>query len=183
MSNQTPLLKTATFASGCFWCTEAIFKQVKGVLRVTPGYTGGETPNPTYETIHTGKSGHAEAVQIEFDPNVVAFETLVKIFFGTHDPTQTNGQGNDMGKEYRSIILCHDQKQREIAERVKNELMESGVYEKPIVTTIETYTNFYEAEKEHKDFYERNPNQPYCQIVIDSKVAKFRKTFSQYLSK
>jgi len=170
-------LRIATFAGGCFWCTEAVFQNVKGVTRVTPGYSGGESKNPTYKEIHSEYSKHAECVQIEYNPEIVSFEILVHIFFGTHDPTQINGQGNDIGKEYRSIIFYHNEEQRETAEKVKNALADSGIYEHPVTTSIEPSTTFFEAEPEHKNFYEQNPNQPYCQVVIDPKIAKFRKQF------
>lgn len=175
------MTQQATFGSGCFWCTEAVFQNIKGVINVTPGYSGGESEHPTYEQIHAGHSGHAECVQIEYNPDVVSYEILVTIFFGTHDPTQIGGQGNDRGEEYRSVIFYHNDEQRKTAEKVKNTLMKKGTYEQPIVTSIEPFTQFFEAEAEHKNFYENNPQQPYCQVVIDPKIAKFRKTYKQFL--
>lgn len=146
-----------------------------------PGYSGGTTKNPSYTEIHMNNSGHAECVQISFNPDIVSYKTLVNIFFGTHNPTQTNGQGNDIGEEYRSIIFYHSDEQKQIAEKVKQEIENQNIFANSIVTAIEPFTSFYEAEAEHKDFYEKNPNQPYCQVVIDPKIAKFRKKFKTYL--
>lgn len=183
MDNQNPLLQTATFASGCFWCTEAIFKQVKGVLGVTPGYAGGHTEHPSYEDVCDHTTGHAEVIQLAFDPTVISYETLVNIFFGTHNPTQINQQGNDIGEQYRSVIFYHSEEQKKIAEKIKNVLEKEKTFGAPIATSIEPFTNFFEAEDYHKDYFAKNPDQPYCQAVIDPKVAKFRKTFSRYLAK
>lgn len=181
MDSQKQKFENATFAGGCFWCTEAFFKEVRGVLSVIPGYAGGEEKNPSYTSIHMGGSKHAECVHIAFDPERVPYEVLVNIFFGTHDPTQVNGQGNDIGEEYRSIIFYHSNEQKQTAEKIKSDLEKQGVFSKPITTTIEPFEAFYPAEDEHKNFYERNPNQPYCQIVIDPKIAKFRKHFAAYV--
>ncbi len=175
------MTETATFAAGCFWCTEAVFKEVRGVQSVVPGYAGGTSKHPSYEKIHRANSGHAESVQISFDSSVVPYETLVQIFFGTHDPTQLNRQGNDVGEEYRSVIFYHDEEQKEVAERVKGELESERVFGKPIVTAIEPFRGFYEAEPEHLDFYARNRKQPYCQAIIDPKMAKFRRRYQEYL--
>lgn len=175
------MINKATFAGGCFWCTEAVFKRVKGVTSVKSGYSGGTSTNPDYEELHYNNTGHAECIQIEFDPNIISYEKLVEIFFGTHDPTQLNRQGNDVGEEYRSIIFFHDEEQKKIAELVKERLTEENIFNHPIVTTIEPFTAFYEAESEHHDFYDSNPNQPYCRFVIDPKIAKLRKKYSDYL--
>ncbi len=175
------MINKATFGGGCFWCTEAVFKEVKGVISVMPGYSGGTSQNPNYEELHYNNTGHVECIQIEFDPEIIPYEKLVEIFFGTHNPTQLNRQGNDVGEEYRSIIFYHDNEQKKIAERVKSKLEKNNTYNAPVITEIIPFTSFYEAESEHQNFYEKNINQPYCQIVINPKMAKFRKKYSQYL--
>lgn len=172
---------TATFGCGCFWCSEAIFKRVRGVTKVTSGYAGGKEKNPTYEQVSAHTTGHAEVVQVEFDPAEVSYEQLLEIFFGTHDPTTRNRQGADVGPQYRSIILFHDKEQQKTAEAVKARLEKEGVFSKPIITEIEPFTTFFPAEQYHRDYYEKNRNQPYCQVVIDPKVAKFRKRFASLL--
>lgn len=174
-------IQLATFASGCFWCTEAVFKRIRGVTQVTPGYTGGNTDNPSYDQLHTQHTGHAEAIQLEFDPSIITYQQLVEVFFGTHDPTTMNRQGNDVGEEYRSVIFYHDDTQYEIAERVKRQLEKDMVFDSPIVTEIIPALPFYPAEEEHRDFYERNQNQQYCQVVISPKLAKLRQHFAEYL--
>lgn len=171
-------METATFANGCFWCTEAIFQRIKGVNKVESGYSGGETPNPTYEEVCSGKTGYAEAIQIEYDPKIITYSDLVYIFFKTHDPTTLNRQGNDVGTQYRSAIFYHDDNQRLAAEKLKNELDNQKVFENPIVTEITAYRNFYPAEDYHKNFYQRNKSHPYCQAIIDPKVTKFLSEFS-----
>lgn len=171
-------METATFANGCFWCTEAIFQRIKGVNKVESGYSGGETPNPTYEEVCSGKTGYAEAIQIEFDPKIITYSDLVYIFFKTHDPTTLNRQGNDVGTQYRSAIFYHDDNQRLAAEKLKDELDNQKVFENPIVTEITAYRNFYPAEDYHKNFYQRNKSHPYCQAIIDPKVKKFLSEFS-----
>lgn len=167
----------ATFAGGCFWCTEAVFKRVKGVLAVMPGYSGGERPNPTYDQIHSGATGHAESIQVSFDPTVVSYEQLVEVFFATHDPTTRDRQGNDVGPEYRSIIFYHDEDQHQTALSVKDRLEKEHMYDDPIVTEIVPFNAFYEAEDEHKDYYDKNRNAPYCRVIIDPKVQKLLKKF------
>lgn len=162
----------ATLASGCFWCTEAIFDRLKGVKSVVPGYSGGKTDNPSYNEVCTGRTGHAEAAQIEFDPNVISFEKLLEVFWHTHDPTTLNRQGNDVGTQYRSAIFYHDEKQREIADRSKRELENRGVYKDPIVTEITPLKKFYVAEDYHKKYYDQNQDVPYCKFVIDPKIHK-----------
>lgn len=164
--------ETATFAAGCFWCTEAIFRRLKGVTSVMPGYTGGKMENPNYEEVSSGKTGHAEAVQIEFDPKVISFEKLLDVFWHLHDPTQLDRQGADVGTQYRSAIFYHDEKQKELAEKSKEKLEKSGYYNDPIVTKIVPFEEFYPAEKYHKDFYETHKNYPYCKVVIDPKIKK-----------
>jgi peptide-methionine (S)-S-oxide reductase len=162
----------ATLANGCFWCTEAIFKRVKAVKSVLPGYAGGTVKNPSYDQVCTGKTGHAESIQIEFDPQVISYEKILDIFWHTHDPTTINRQGNDIGTQYRSAIFYHDEKQREIAERSKKELEKQGIYKNPIVTEITPFKNFYIAESYHKDYYERHKDAPYCNYVISPKIHK-----------
>lgn len=170
--------ETATLAGGCFWCTEAIFKRLIGVRSVVPGYAGGETENPTYDEVCSGKTGHAEAIQIEFDPNKISFEIILDIFWHTHNPTTLNQQGNDVGTQYRSSIFFHDENQKEIAERSKGELEKHNVYNDPVVTEIVPFTNFYVAEDYHKDYYDKNKEKSYCNFVIDPKVRKLLKDYA-----
>lgn len=174
---------TATFGTGCFWCTEAIFQQLDGVLKVTSGYSGGHIVNPTYEQVSTGTTGHAETCQIVYDPTKITFDELLKVFWQTHDPTTLNRQGNDEGPQYRSVIFYHNDAQKERAEYYKNQLNENHVFPKPIVTAIEPYKNFYTAEDYHQDYYANNPNQPYCYFVIRPKLEKFEKVFKDKLKK
>lgn len=175
------MVQQATFAGGCFWCTETVFKRVKGVLSVIPGYSGGSIANPSYEQVSSGSTGHAEVVQIEFDPGIVQYKTLVKIFFGTHNPTTLNQQGNDIGEQYRSVIFYHNDEQKCIAQEVIDELRKEKLFNKPIMTVIERYEKFFEAENYHKDYYEKNPEQAYCQAVISPKLKKFKGKFKEYL--
>lgn len=173
--------ETATLAGGCFWCTEAVFKRLKGVSSIEPGYAGGTIENPTYEQVSSGNTGHAEAIQIKFDPKVISFNTILDVFWATHDPTTVNQQGNDYGPQYRSIIFYHDESQKQIAEKSKKELEESKTFGKPIVTKITPFTNFYKAENYHKDYYDNNRQAPYCQIIIDPKIKKLHEKFEKYL--
>ncbi|TDX01184.1 peptide-methionine (S)-S-oxide reductase MsrA [Dinghuibacter silviterrae] len=182
-STATVKTDTATFGTGCFWCTEAIFTQLDGVLKVTSGYSGGHVVNPTYEQVSTGTTGHAETCQIVYDPGKISFDELLKVFWQTHDPTTLNRQGNDEGTQYRSVIFYHDAGQKQKAEYYKDELNRSGAFPKPIVTAIEPYKNFYSAEDYHQDFYANNPNQPYCYFVIRPKLEKFEKVFKDKLKK
>lgn len=173
--------QTAYFATGCFWCTEAIFKQLKGVSLVLPGYAGGFVNSPTYEQVSSGKTGHAECLKIEFNPEIISYEKLLEVFFLTHDPTTLNRQGNDTGEQYRSAIFCLDEKQKKSAEKIRNELEQEKVYPKPIVTQVLPYINFFPAENYHLNYFENNPNAPYCQVVISPKIAKFRTKFKTWL--
>lgn len=166
------MIEITTLANGCFWCTEAIFKRLKGVKSVLPGYAGGTVKNPSYDQVCTGTTGHAESTQIEFDPKVISFEKLLDIFWHTHNPTTLNRQGNDVGTQYRSAIFYHDEKQKEIAERTKKELVKEGVYKDSIVTEITPFKNFYVAEDYHKNYYEQHQDAPYCSFVIDPKIHK-----------
>src|SRR3989344_6716997 len=165
-------LETATIAGGCFWCTEAIFQKLKGVMKVTSGYSGGHIENPTYEEVCSGQTGHAEALQIEFNPEKIQYETLLEIFFKLHNPTTLNQQDYDKGTEYRSAIFYHNDEQKKITEQVKEKLTQEKYYKDPIVTEITAFTNFYPAEESHQNFYENNPNSPYCRIIIDPKIRK-----------
>lgn len=173
--------ETATLGAGCFWCIEAVFDELKGVHSVLPGYTGGESKNPSYEDICTGTTGHAEVAQIEFDPSVISFAELLEVFWMTHDPTTLNRQGADVGTQYRSAIFYHSERQKEEAEFYKKKLEEENVFPNPIVTEIVPFVVFYEAEDYHNDYYENNPDQGYCRMVIRPKVEKFRKAFADKL--
>ena len=177
----TTKLDTATFGSGCFWCSEAIFERVKGVHKVISGYAGGTTENPSYEQVCTGKTGHAEVCQILFDPSVVSFTDLLKIFWKTHDPTTLNRQGADEGTQYRSVIFYHSDEQKKITQHYKVELDNSGAWENPIVTEISPFTKFYPAEAYHQNYFANNPTQGYCSFVIAPKVEKFEKVFKEKL--
>ena len=174
-------LKKATFGSGCFWCTEAVFQSLKGVHQVVSGYAGGFVDNPTYQQVCMGTTGHAEVTQITFDPETISFEDLLYVFWRTHDPTTLNQQGADVGPQYRSVIFYHDDEQKAIAEKSKKETDASNLWRDPIVTEISPLTKFYEAEGYHQDYSNRNPNQTYCRVVIDPKVRKFRKEFQDSL--
>lgn len=166
------LVETATLAGGCFWCTEAVFRRLQGVQSVIPGYTGGTVENPTYDEVCDGGTGHAEAIQIEFDPTQIQYEKILDVFWHTHDPTTLNQQGNDVGTQYRSAIFYHTETQKEVALRSKKEIESSGVYKNVIVTEIVPFTKFYKAENYHKEYYEKHSDQPYCTIIIDPKVKK-----------
>lgn len=170
---------TATFATGCFWCTEAIFEELNGVLKVTSGYSGGAIENPTYKEVCTGETGHAECVQIVYEPNKISYDELLEVFFEVHDPTSLNRQGADVGTQYRSAIFYHNNEQKQKAEYYKNELDKSGAYDKKIVTEISAFTKFYPAEDYHQEYYENNKNSnPYCSVVIRPKLEKFQKVFA-----
>jgi peptide-methionine (S)-S-oxide reductase len=170
-------MELTTLGSGCFWCTEAVFHQLKGVETVVSGYSGGQTSNPSYEQVKTGMTEHAEVCQIQFDPEQISYEDILEVFFSTHDPTTLNRQGNDVGTQYRSVILYHSEEQREIAERIRRELDESGTWKNPIVTEIVPYEEFYQAEDYHQNYFRNNPNQQYCRLVIAPKLKKFEKVF------
>ena len=172
-----------TLGNGCFWCTEAVFQQVKGVTKVTSGYSGGHVENPTYEEVCEKTTGHAEVLQVEFDTTQVTIDEILEIFWQTHDPTTLNRQGNDVGPQYRSVVFYHNKSQKERAEFFKKKLDESGAFGNPIVTAIEPYTNFYVAENYHQDYYNKNGNQPYCYFVIRPKLEKFEKAFKDKMKK
>ncbi len=181
--NENNKYETATFASGCFWCTEAVFQNVKGVKEVVSGYTGGNVPEPTYEQVCSGTTGHAEAVQITYDPNVISYLQLLEIFFSTHDPTSLNRQGADVGTQYRSAVFYHNEKQKKEVEAVIEKLKKEKVFDSPIVTEVVEFKEFYKAEEYHQNYYEKNSKQPYCAFVITPKLEKFKKIFSSLLKK
>jgi len=172
---------TATFGNGCFWCTEAIFQQLNGVISATSGYSGGHVANPSYEEVCEKNTGHAEALQIVYDPSVITFDELLEVFWQTHDPTTLNRQGNDVGPQYRSVVFYHSQKQKERAEHYKAELDKSGAFNQPIVTAIEPFKNFYAAEDYHQNYFKKNGEAPYCYFVIRPKLEKFEKVFKSKL--
>ena len=169
--------EVATLAGGCFWCTEAAFSIIKGVEKIMPGYTGGTVPNPTYEQVSTGTTGHAEAAQITFDTKIISFKEILEIFFTMHDPTSLNRQGADVGTQYRSAIFYHNLKQKEVAEQLIDELNKEDIFNKTIVTSVEPLQVFYEAETYHKDYYKKHPKEAYCQAVIAPKIAKLQHRF------
>lgn len=173
------LTDTATLGTGCFWCTEAIFQQLKGVLKVTSGYSGGHVENPTYDEVCGKNTGHAEVVQVVYDPSIISYDELLKVFWQTHDPTTLNRQGNDVGPQYRSVVFYHNNEQKEKAECYKEELDKSGSWDKKIVTAVEHYKNFYSAEKYHQNYFNNNGSQPYCYYVIRPKLEKFEKVFKE----
>jgi peptide-methionine (S)-S-oxide reductase len=173
--------ETATFGGGCFWCTEAIFKSLKGVETVESGYSGGKLKNPTYKEVCSGLTGHAEVIQITFDPEVISFRELLEVFWETHDPTTLNQQGADRGTQYRSVVFYHTPQQKEEAEKYKAELNKENIYGKPVVTEITAFGTFYKAENYHQDYFANNSTQGYCQMVIVPKLQKFRKIFKDKL--
>ena len=174
---------TITLGTGCFWCSQAIFERVEGVISSTVGYSGGKMPNPTYRDVSTGTTGYAEVVQVVYDPQKVSLSTLLKIFWETHNPTTLNRQGADVGTQYRSVIFYHNQAQKQLAEDYKQKLEAAGIWDRPIVTEISPIRNFYNAEKYHQEYYKNNPAAAYCQFVITPKVEKFKKIFSDKLKK
>ncbi len=183
MPKSSEELQLATFGSGCFWCTEAFFLKVNGVESVASGYSGGKVKNPTYREVCTGSTGHAEVIQLTYDPKKVSFEELLEVFWNTHDPTTLNRQGADEGTQYRSVVFYHSEEQKRLAEQYKKQLETSHVYKSPIVTEVSPYTVFYKAEDYHQDYYALNPNQGYCQYVIRPKIEKFKKQFAAKLKK
>lgn len=174
-------LETATLAGGCFWCVEAVFDDLEGVEDVISGYTGGHKANPTYQEVCTGDTGHAEAVRITFNPQIISYADLLRIFFTVHDPTTLNRQGNDVGTQYRSAIFYHNDVQKEVAAQIRDEIAAAGLYENPIVTEITPAGEFWPAENYHQEYFANNPNQPYCAAVVAPKVAKFRQKFASRL--
>lgn len=173
----------ATFAGGCFWCTEAVFQRLRGVHSVVSGYAGGKMPNPSYEKVSLGTTGHAEAVQVAFDPAVISYPTLLEVFWKLHDPTTLNQQGADVGTQYRSVIFYHSNEQKKLAEASRTQLEQEHTYSQPIVTEIVPFQNFYPAEDYHQNYYNTNTTNPYCRIVIDPKIQKLYKNFSTLVKK
>lgn len=181
MDNEPKNLEVATLGGGCFWCLEAVYGELQGVEQVVSGYAGGHIKNPTYREVCSGATGHAEVVQISFDPSVISYRDLLRIFFTIHDPTTLNRQGADVGTQYRSIILYHNEVQKQTALEVMQEVTQQGMWPNPIVTELKPFDVFYPAEEHHQRYFARNPWQPYCQVVIAPKVAKFRKQFFERL--
>lgn len=181
MTTTTPAsqTRTAVLGAGCFWCVEAVYLSIKGVLSARSGYAGGYTEHPTYEQVCTGKTGHAEVVEVTFDPNIISYARLLRIFFTLHNPTTLNRQGNDVGTQYRSVIFCADEAQHKIATEVRSEIEKSNLWDAPFVTQIEPLTTFWAAEAKHEDYFARNPGNPYCQAVVAPKVLKMRKNFAE----
>jgi len=178
---QNKSMEKATLGAGCFWCVEAIFERVKGVSHVESGYSGGDVEDPSYREVTSGKTGHAEVARIHFDPEVLSYETLLEVFWHTHNPTTLNQQGADVGTQYRSAVFYHNEKQKDIAKTSLKKTDASELWENPIVTTIEPLINYYEAENYHQNYYENNPNAGYCSVVIAPKIAKFKKDFPDLL--
>jgi peptide-methionine (S)-S-oxide reductase len=179
---ETEQFEKATLAGGCFWCLEAVYKDLRGVVQVESGYAGGFVPNPSYQAVCSGTTGHAEVVQITYDPEVVSYRDLLQVFFTIHDPTTLNRQGADVGTQYRSAIYYHDEEQRLAADAVIADLESQKLWGKPIVTEVTALKNYYKAEDYHQDYFAKNPQQPYCQMVVAPKVAKFRKQFYNRLA-
>lgn len=180
-SAQSSKNEIITLGGGCFWCTEAIYKELKGVIDVTSGYAGGEIVNPSYKEVCTGRTGHAEVIEVEFDPTIITLSEILEVFFATHDPTTLNRQGADVGTQYRSVIFYRNETQQKIAETIVDELNRENIFGKPVVTEISPWINFFAAEDYHQDYYENNPDQGYCQFVIVPKLEKFRKIFKEQL--
>jgi peptide-methionine (S)-S-oxide reductase len=181
VTEQDSGLETATLGGGCFWCLEAVYDQLRGVASVASGYAGGHVRNPTYRQVCNGDTGHAEVTQIRFDPAIVSYADLLRVFFSIHDPTTRDRQGNDVGPQYRSVIFYHSPEQKRVAEEVMREVTEAGVWDDPLVTELSPLDTFYRAEDYHQEYFARNGNQPYCQVVVAPKVAKFRKHFTDRL--
>ena len=173
----------ATLAGGCFWCLEAVYQELTGIKSVVSGYAGGSVANPTYRQVTSERTGHAEVVQLAFDPEVISYREILEVFFAIHDPTTLNRQGNDIGTQYRSAIFYHDDEQAQIARDLIDELNQAGIWRSSIVTEVEPYTEFYQAEDYHQNYYRNNPNQPYCMVVINPKLAKFRAGFQEKLAR
>lgn len=178
-NDSSKLLQIATLGGGCFWCLEAVYQELRGVVRVVSGYAGGHVPNPSYEAVCTEATGHAEVVQLQFDPSLISYEELLKVFFVIHDPTTLNRQGNDVGTQYRSVIFYHDANQENCAQQLIRQLQEGGVYTAPIVTEVLTAPVFYPAEDYHQNYFKNHPYQGYCMAVVAPKLAKFRQVFSE----
>ena len=180
-NNEHKNTETAIFGNGCFWCTEAVFQLLDGVMQVRSGYSGGETPDPDYKSVCIGLTGHAECLEIVYDPAIISFEDLLEVFWKTHDPTTLNRQGNDIGTQYRSVVFYRTEDQKQIAKEYMEQLDKAGSFAKPIVTTLEPFTMFYPAENYHQNYYLQNGIAPYCQFIVKPKIEKFKKSFSNKL--
>ena len=181
MNNQNLLKQVAVFGNGCFWCTEAIFQKLRGVISVKPGYSGGSKPNPSYVEVCNGNTGHAEVIKIEYDPAEIEYKVLLEVFFSTHDPTTLNRQGNDVGEQYRSVIFYASDDQKTEAEKFIGQLTSENVYSSPIVTQLKPLDKFYEAEDYHHNYFERNKDKPYCQVIINPKLQKFKQHYAKLM--
>jgi len=179
--NETEKLETAILGNGCFWCTEAVFQLLKGVISVKSGYCGGSTANPDYKSVCTGLTGHAECLEIKYNPDLISFEDLLEVFWKTHDPTTLNRQGNDVGTQYRSVVFYINDTQKQIARDYMEQLDKSGLFEHPIVTTLEPFSTFYPAENYHNNYFNENGSAPYCKFIVRPKVEKFKKSFTDKL--
>jgi peptide-methionine (S)-S-oxide reductase len=179
--NDSATLRVATLGSGCFWCTEAVFQRVKGVHRVVSGYSGGHDPKPTYKAVCSGETGHAECIQVTYDPAVISYAEVLRIFWKMHDPTTRNRQGNDVGTQYRSVVFYHDEEQQRTAQTLRDELDKARIWPNPIVTEIVAFRQFFPAEDYHQNYYNQNSNQPYCAFVITPKLEKFEEVFREFL--
>jgi peptide-methionine (S)-S-oxide reductase len=182
-NEQKKSVEVASLGGGCFWCIEAAFQEIRGVINVESGYTGGTTALPTYEQVCTGTTGHAEVVQVTFDPNIISFENILEIFFTAHDPTTLNRQGADVGTQYRSVIFYHNERQKKIAEQTIQKIDAEKIWDDPIVTKVEPLKKFYKAEDYHREYFDRHPESAYCRIVISPKIAKLRKKYREKLKK
>ena len=182
-TNDNTKYDTIIFGTGCFWCSEAIFSRLEGVMEVVPGYSGGEEPNPTYDLVKTGTTRYAEVVRVVYNPEVISFSKLLEVFWKTHDPTTLNRQGADVGPQYRSVIFYYNDRQKELAVHYRDELEKAGIWDNPIVTEIAPFKNFHKAEQYHLDFYRNNPGNGYCNFVITPKVEKFEKLFKEDIKK
>jgi len=183
MSKNLPDLEIVTLGGGCFWCLEAVYTELRGVLKSESGYAGGQTKNPSYEDVCSDETGHAEVVQLTFDPTVITYREILQVFFSIHDPTTIDRQGADVGSQYRSVIFYHDEGQKRVAQEVIQELEKSNIWGKPVVTQLVPYVEFFKAEEYHQNYFKNNPYQPYCQVIVAPKVAKFRKQYFDRLSK
>lgn len=183
MNDSNTRLDTATFGAGCFWCVEAVFQDLEGVKSVASGYSGGKIKNPTYREVCSGLTGHAEVIQITYNPNKISFDELLEVFWQTHDPTTLNQQGADRGTQYRSVVFYHNEEQKQLAEKYKNALNDSQAFANPVVTEISQFTEFYKAEDYHQNYFNENGDEPYCRMVIKPKVDKFKKVFKDKLKK
>jgi len=183
MSSNLPALDTATLGGGCFWCLEAVYSELNGILKVESGYAGGQVKNPTYEEVCSDETGHAEVVQVTYDPAIISYREILQVFFSIHDPTTLDRQGHDVGSQYRSVIFYHDDHQKHVVQEVMQEIEKAKIWNGKLVTQLVPYVEFFKAEEYHQNYFKNNPYQPYCQVVVAPKVAKFRKQYFDKLSK